>query len=165
MVENRKPITIEGWKAVEASLSGYIGSVEMQVDGRTVTFQRGLLDKNRLGTMTFIDGKCKGEWFLSDNENKAPEKKYLRPTTRFVWSTKSRRQMKKIPNRTLKQKKWNTDETITLYDPVWKNASTIKRHYEKTFNEIILLKINGQVVDENGIEIERADIEPFPIGN
>ena len=157
--ENKKSITTEGWKKVEEALSGYVGSVEMLVDGYNITFIRCRINKNSLAIVTHINGKVDIGWCSASEENKHPERKYLRHSLRYVWSNKTRQMFKKWSKKQLKKSGYNPDERRSVCDLIWSSASTIKRHYKKTFSEIILLKINGQVVDENGKSQEAAQTE------
>jgi len=134
-------MTKEDWGKVEKALSGTYGHAVIQVDGREVYFQRGLVTKNRLGIVTYIDGQWKGAWISGKEEY--PEQKYLRPATRFMHSAKRRAEFKKWPKRIQKLFAYDVDEKLHYYDLIWPSVTAIRRHYEKTFQSIELVKVLG----------------------
>ena len=143
-------MTKDEWKRVDDALSGYAGIVELNVDGTPVQFEWSFITKNKLGVTTFVNGKWEGKWCLpdfdDDNHNDHPEKKYLRPVKRFRWFKKSRDAMRKMGKKYLKRKGWDPDEKYISYSLIWSGADAIRRHYEKTFKDIKLVKINGKFI-------------------
>ena len=134
-------MTKENWAKVEKALSGLVGEVVLLADGRKVTFQRGPGGKNRLIIATYIDGAFRGEWCNPKKET--PETRYMRPVAKFVWAAESRRRMKKMSKRKLKQLGYDPDEKIHYFHPLWPNATAIRRHYQKTFSSIELVSVSG----------------------
>lgn len=135
-------MTKEEWKQVDDKLSGLFGSVEMLVDGHTVTFQRQRVGKNQLGIMTFVDGHYKGAWKEGD-----PEFKYLRMVAKSLYSPKKLKEFEKIYGK----RQWKTvkdrwDKKYIYGTPVWFSVSGIRKQYEKTFKDIKLLMINGEAI-------------------
>ena len=139
-------MTEDEWKRVDEALSGFLSTVELIVDGTPIQFQWSFIAKNKLGIVTFINGELEGKWCLPDEDNDNPEKKYLRPVKRFKWTKKSRVAMKKMGKRHLKRMGYDPNEKYLTYSLVWSSAETIRRHYEKTFKDIKLVKINGKAV-------------------
>ncbi len=133
-----KTLTKEEWEQVAKALSGYTGAVALVVDGRKVSFARGLVKKNQLGIMTYIDGTFEGAW-LSHKEP-TPETAFLKVISKFVWKESARSKFKKMSKRQLKQLDIDPDEKHYGRTPIWASASQIRRHYEKTFNSIELLE-------------------------
>lgn len=132
-------MTKEEWKKIEETLSGVFGSVELMVNGHVVTFQRQRMSKNQLGTMTFVDGHYKGAWREGDEEAK-----YLRVVKRSLYSKKKLDELAKIyGKRQWKKEKDKYDKKYTFMVPVWFSVSGIRKHYEKMFKDIKLIKING----------------------
>ncbi|MFA5248860.1 MAG: hypothetical protein WC415_06655 [Patescibacteria group bacterium] len=135
-------MTKDDWKRVEDSLSGLWGSVEMLVDGHTVSFYKKQIEKNRLGIMTYVDGWYRGKWSTDD-----PEIKYLRHVEKSIWTNKEIEKMKKIYGK----RQWNRvkdkyDQKIASVSPLWPSVSSICRYYEKAFKSIKLVEINGHAV-------------------
>jgi hypothetical protein len=139
-------MTADEWKKVEEALSGYMGIVDLNVEGTPIQFRRGLVAKNRLGIVTFVCGKWEGKWMMPDNKNEHPEKRYLRPVWRFSWKREARKMLKKMSKRQLKRMGYDPDEKYLAYSLIWSSAATIRRHYEKTFKNIKLVEINGEAV-------------------
>ncbi len=139
--ERGQGMTKEDWARVEKALGGTYGYAKLQVDGREVTFQRGLVSKNRLGIGTYIDGAFKGVWLRSNTE--CPEQQYMRPASRFLWKEKDRVFFKKQSKAVLK--KYNVDPNAKhhYFDPFWSSVTSIRRHYQKTFSSIELLEVVG----------------------
>jgi hypothetical protein len=134
-------MTKEEWALVEKALGGIYGSVELEVDGRMVSFQRGLVGKDRLGCMTYIDGEFKGLWVSL--EKGYPESKYLAPKSRYVYTLKRRNEMKKLGKKFLKEYGWDPEKKHEFVSLIWLNGAAIRRHYQKTFTAIKLTKVNG----------------------
>ncbi len=131
----------EEWDRVEQALSGVFGRIRLKVDGREVTFRRGLITKNRLGIMTYVDGTFKGAWMLPSHE--APESMFLRPQSRFVYTQKERKRFKRIRKKTLKELKIDPDKKMHSFTPFWNSVGSIRKHYERTFKDIQLLETGG----------------------
>ncbi len=134
-------MTKEEWESVEKALSGTYGQVKLKVDGREVTFLRALVSKNRMGIGTYVDGSLKGEWCGLGGEH--PESRYLRPVSKFAWTDKQRRDMKKLGKKLLKEMGWDPDKKYHYFDPIWSNSTQIRRHYQKTFQSIELQEVIG----------------------
>lgn len=134
-------MTKEEWAAVEKAMSGYRGRATLKVDGREVKFQWLAVGKNRLAIATFIEGQFKGEWL--DPEKATPEQRYMRPVSKFKWTAKSRRELKKLSKRRLEALGYDPDEKWHGFRPVWPNATAIRRHYQKTFASLELIEVLG----------------------
>ncbi|WP_027714920.1 hypothetical protein [Desulfuromonas sp. TF] len=136
-------MTKEDWEKVEKALSGTYGRAKLKVDGREVTFARGLIDKNRLGIGTYVDGKLRGEWIGSKNEH--PEQRYLRPAFKFTHKPKTRATLNKMSKRQRKElgEYWDPDHKYHYFSFWWNNVTEIRRHYQKTFKSIELLEVIG----------------------
>lgn len=134
-------MTKEEWELVENALSGIYGSVELEVDGRMVTFERCLVAKNRLGIMTYIDGGFKGLWLFTEKGH--PESKYLQPKSRYQYKLKDRNEMKKLGKKFLTKYGYEPEKKLEHLSPIWLNGAAIRRHYQKTFSDIKLTKVNG----------------------
>lgn len=81
-------MTKEDWEKVEKALGGLYGFAKLTVDGREIQFQRQLVDKNKLGIVTYIDGHFLGAWIMGTEEH--PEQKFLRKIEKFVYPEKLR---------------------------------------------------------------------------
>lgn len=90
-----KTLTKEEWGRLEKALSGIYGIAKLKVDGHEVSFERRLIDKNRLGIVVYIDGVLKGEW-LGKEKADCPEQRYLYPRSCFVYTAKRRAEQKKL---------------------------------------------------------------------
>jgi len=134
-------MTKEDWAKVEKALSGTYGHAKLKVDGLEVTFRRAQVSKNRLGIVTYIGGEFKFVWL--DPKKEFPGQRYLRPVSKFVWTAKSRREMKKMSKRRLKALGYDPDEKWHGYDALWPSATAIRRHYQKTFESIELIEVVG----------------------
>jgi hypothetical protein len=135
-------MTKEEWKEIEDKVSGLFGYVDLLVDGHTVEFQRRRVGKNQLGIMTFVDGHYKGTWKEGDEEAK-----YLRIVTRNLYSPKKLKELEKIyGKRQWKLVKDKYVKNYTYFTPIWFSVSGIRKHYEKTFKDIKLVKINGVAI-------------------
>ena len=131
-------MTKEDWEKVEAALSGMYGRAVLMVDGREITFSRGLIKKNQLGVVTYIGGELKGSWLFGDD---CPERSYLRPSSKYLRSPKQREQARKLGKKLLKELDIDPDEKYHRVTPFWNNAQQIRRHYQKTFKSIELVEV------------------------
>ena len=134
-------LTKEQWQHVEQTLSGTYGVVDLMVDGKKVTFQRGLVDENRLGIMTYVNGQFKGAWYSIDSEH--DEARYLCKKSKFARTKKQRDELKKWRKGLLKKMEINPDEKIEYRTPVWPSVTAIRRYYQKTFTSIELIEAIG----------------------
>lgn len=134
-------MTKEDWEQVDKALSGIYGRVELQVDGRKVSFCRTLVGKNRLSIVTYVDEKIHGEAWLQKNNH--PDSRYWQPKSRYLWKPASRREMKKMGKRRLQTLGYDPDEKQHYFEPFWPNATAIRRHYQKTFESIELVEVVG----------------------
>jgi hypothetical protein len=142
-------MTKDEWKLVENALAGMFGNVELLVDGHKVSFYKKQIGKNTLGIMTFVDGFFRGKWTKED-----PEIHYLRPVEKAIWKRKQIEELKKVyGKRQWAKVKTKYEEKYVYYTPLWFAVSSIRRHYEKTFKDIELAKINGE------------DARPSPTGD
>ena len=136
-------MTREEWAKVEKALSGTYGRAKLKVDGHEITFQRQLVDKNKLGVVTFVDGHFRGEWISADKP--CPEQKFLRPGSRFTHKPKARAALKKIRKKT--REEWgdfyNPDSKWHYFSPSWPSVTAIRRHYQKSFQSIELVEVIG----------------------
>lgn len=137
------------WQLVTDALSGVFGRVELEVDGFEVALHRCQISKDRLGIMTYVNGQFLGKWIGADTGCR--ESEFFRPTTRYLHSLKFRKLLKKI-SKGIRKAGVSSPGKITAkgYDavhksntPFWQSVSGIRKHYEKTFKEIKLIKING----------------------
>lgn len=133
------------WYLVEKALSGTWGSVDLEIDGFKITLQRGLISKNRLGITTYVNGWVRGAWILDFTLR---ESDFLRPTKRYIYSAKMRNDIKKLKKRLTKHtveiaRSLDPDKVYRGRSPFWGSVSGIREHYEKTFTDIKLIKING----------------------
>lgn len=135
-----KTLTKEEWANVDRVLSGLFGRAELQVDGRKVTFLRVKRSKNSLATMTYVDGVFEGGWISHDAV--AAERFFMRPTAIFTYKPAERARLKKMSKRMRKLlgEHFDPDHKFMYFTPYWTSAAQIRRHYEKTFNSIELLK-------------------------
>lgn len=136
-------MTKEEWAAIEKELSGTFGSVKLKADGHEVTFYRGLVGKNRLGIVTYVDGWIRGEWIVEPKKH--PESKYLRPDAKYLWSRKERLELKKMSKLALKQSGIDPDKKFEFLRSDWPSVTAIRRHYEKNFENIELIIIGGEI--------------------
>ena len=136
-------MTREEWTKVEKALSGTYGYAKLKVDDQEVTFQRQLIEKNRLGIMTFVNGRFEGAWLSVDKP--CPEQKFLRLCSRYVHKPKARADLKKISKKTREAwgKFYDPDGKYHLFSPFWPNGPAIRRHYQKTFQSIELVEVVG----------------------
>lgn len=134
-------MTKEDWTKVEKALGGIYGHAKLKVDGRDVKFSRQLVSKNKLGIVTYVDGLIR--WEAMDVKAKHPDSPYWRPRSRFFYTAKSRAAAKKMSKRLLKQLGEVPDKKFYFFDPTWPNATTIRRHYLKTFESIELIEVIG----------------------
>ena len=136
-------MTKEEWTRVEQALTGTSGVAKLLVDGRDIVFQRQLVGNNRLGIMMFIDGSFSWKWCI----NIFPEQKYLKRQEKFLYSTKTRAEFKKLSKRDknylAKDHAFNADKKIVSYSPIWNSGIEIRRHYQKTFSSIELVETVG----------------------
>lgn len=137
-------MTEANWKEVEKAFSGMYGIVTLLVDGREITFKRGLVGKSTLGTGVFVDGQLKGEWAGAKNDH--TEQRYLYPKEIYVYTAKSRAAMKKLSPRLRKMYGYSLgqeDKKEINYTPFWPSAASVKRHYSKEFASIELIAATG----------------------
>ncbi len=149
-------MTKEEWKKIEKALSGIFGMVELFVDGHRISFHKKQIGKNRLGIMTYVDGRYRGKWEKDD-----PETRYLRCVVKAVWKKSEIERIKKLyGKRDYKNVKAIYEKTYTYCDPFWFSVGGIRRHYERTFKDIKLVAINGKAVEEKtlrGLLAESVD--------
>ncbi|MDD5044837.1 MAG: hypothetical protein PHG51_04750 [Candidatus Omnitrophica bacterium] len=142
-------MTEDEWKKVKYTLDAFFGSVVMHVDGHMVKFQKNQVGTNKLAIMTYVDGWYRGKWTKED-----PEIHYLRPVEKAIWKRKQIEELKKVyGKRQWAKVKTKYEEKYVYYTPLWFAVSSIRRHYEKTFKDIELAKINGE------------DARPSPTGD
>ena len=139
-------MTPEQWQQVEKALSGTYGYAKLKVDGREVVFSRGMVDKNRLGIITYVDGRWEAKWISSKTEY--PEQRFLRPHEKYIYPQKRRDEFKKLPARVRKELvksvlRFAIDEKRKWFSPIWHNTVQIRRHYQKTFTSIELVEVVG----------------------
>lgn len=131
-------MTKEEWEKIEAALSGLLGRVVLIVEGREITFIRGQVGKNRLGIMMYVDGEFEAKWMSP--ENNCPESRFLRPKSGFVYSKKQRADLRKLSKKFLKSRDIDLDKKYIIFDPMWPSASSLRKYYEKNFQDIKLIK-------------------------
>ncbi|MDW7643424.1 MAG: hypothetical protein SCI25_00110 [Desulfuromonadales bacterium] len=136
-------MTKEDWDKVEKALSGIYGMAGVKADEFEVTFHRGLVSKNRLAIVTYVDGYRKGKWV--DAKDQHPEQRCLRPASRLMCKPKERAALKKMSKRLLKElgPAFDPDRKWHYYDFKWTSVAQIRRHYEKTFQSIELIEVFG----------------------
>jgi len=134
-------VTKEDWAKVEKALSGTYGYAKLKVDGREVTFQRQLVQKNRLAIVTYVDGLIK--WEAMEVKKEHPDASYWRPRSRFLHTAKSRAAARKLSKRLLKKIGGDPDEKFYFFDPTWTSVGAIRLHYKKTFESIELIEVVG----------------------
>ena len=135
-------MTKDEWKKVDDALSGMYGFVELLVDGYEVEFHKKQVDKTSLKIMTYVNGWFRGKWTEED-----PEIKYLRRVEKSLWKKSEVEKMKKLyGKREWKKVKAKYEKKYSYYTPYWLSVTGIRRHYEKTFKDIKLVKINGETV-------------------
>lgn len=137
----------EDWERIEKALDRVYGSVEISADATFVEFRKLQISSNRLGIVTFVNGQIDPKWLVED----CPERKYLREESRFVYSPKQRKRIKSLAKsragrKELKANAIDLDKKIVLFDAKWPNVKSIRRHYEKTFDKIALVKVNDEIV-------------------
>lgn len=136
-------MTKEDWQKVETALSGTYGSAKIKADEFEVTFRRGLVSKNRLAIVTYVDGYMRGIWI--DAANHCPEQRCLRPVSSPMIKAKERAALKKLSKRTLKAlgPAFDPDRKWHFFAPNWHSVAQIRRHYQKTFSTIELIEVLG----------------------
>ena len=137
-------MTKDEWQRVEKALSGYTGKVTLLVEGREIFFGRGLVKKNTIGIVVFIDKEAKKEWGGLKNDH--PEQRFYYPKEFFFYTAKSREVIKKMSPRELKRCKISKGEANKKeihFTPMWPSVSAIKRHYSKNFPTAELIAATG----------------------
>jgi hypothetical protein len=130
------------WKLVTDALSGVYDRVELEVDGFEISLHRCQKAKNRLAIMTYVNGQFLGKWF---SDAACREGDFLRPTIKHLYPLKLRKSFKKTNKR--HGTSIDYDAVIKSRSPFWGSVSAIRKHYEKTFKNIKLKKINGKSHD------------------
>jgi hypothetical protein len=134
-------MTKDDWARVEKALGGIYGYAKLNVDGRETLFRRELVSKNQLGIVTYVDGHMKGAWLSPREEH--PERRYMRPFSRYIFPAKEREKIKKMPKWMKKGLRLDPDKKIQLFSSIWPSATAIRRHYQKTFTSIELVEVVG----------------------
>ncbi|MFH1027797.1 MAG: hypothetical protein V1791_07335 [Pseudomonadota bacterium] len=134
-------MTKEDWAMVEKALSGTYGFAKLQVDGHAVTFERRLVTKNRLGIVTFVDGKFNFEWVSPKTDH--PEQRFLRRKSELFYKPKERAEYAKWSKRLRKDCCFDIDKKFHFFTMTWPSATAIRRHYQKTFQNIELIEVVG----------------------
>lgn len=136
-------MTKEDWQKVETALSGTYGSAKIKADEFEVTFRRGLVSKNRLAIVTYVDGYMRGIWI--DAAKQYPEQRCLRPISRPMIKAKERADLKKLSKRALKAlgPAFDPDRKWHFFDVSWHSVTQIRRHYQKTFAKLELVEVFG----------------------
>lgn len=141
---SRKLPTKEQWQYIEAELSGLFGQVQLLVDGYHLTIVRTKTGKNKLGSLVYINGSIKGEWFkshrLSDESPDLPEetRRFHRPCVRALYPAAKVASFEKRFGKRMTQK-YGYHEKLVHYSPEWPSAAALRRHLLKHNNNIELL--------------------------
>lgn len=133
-------ITKEQWTAIETTLTGAFGRVELLIDGFNVVLRIERLKELKFGIMTYVNGEFRGTWMKEDSEIGM---RFYRPVSKFMHDAKYRAQVIKIygGKRCPKAKIEEINKKLVLRDPIWSNAKTLHRHFVKHNKELSLVKI------------------------
>ncbi len=137
----------EDWKRIEEALSPVFAEVEIAVKGARIRLRKGPVSMNRLGIMTYVNGELKAEWFSKE----CLERKCMRPKLQYVYIPKDRAILVKLGKtragrKALRDRGVDPNAKIRFYGVVWNNVDQIRRHYEKTFDLVSLVSLNGEIV-------------------
>lgn len=138
-------MTREEWQQVEKALSGIYGNAKLTVDGHAICFNRELISNNKLGIVTYVNGRWEAKWFSSKAEY--PEQRFLKREEHYSHKPKLRAELNKHKKRYgakfLKENGIDPDHKYVLFTPIWPNVTAIRRHYEKNFSSIELVEVVG----------------------
>lgn len=149
-----RPITPADWKRIEEGLSGLFGSEKLMCDGYELTIQRQQ-EKNKLVLVVYVNGVWKGEWIREDCEER---RRFFCPSTRRLFS-KAKVDKSTAGMGKRHKEKWiaemGLDKTMTIYIPVWRNFTALRRHLVKNNTEILVLQPEYVVVSGAGTSGQR----------
>lgn len=100
----------------------------MICDGFDVSLQAVSLSETTLkyGVMTYVSGKFEGKWLVNE---RAAERKFMRPRERFVFSAKVRNEItRKYSKRLLKEYWPNISKKISYVEPIWPGGKSAIDH-------------------------------------
>lgn len=133
-------ITKEQWTAIETTLTGAFGRVELLIDGFNVVLQIERVKKLSYGIVTYVNGQFCGAYMKEDSEIGI---RFYRPVSRYCNRPKLRADLIKIwgGKRCPKAKLEEINKTFVLRDPIWTCAKKLRAHLIKHNSEIALVKI------------------------
>lgn len=118
------------WDYVKEQLQSFWHPVELLIDGYKVSLKLERMDTYNNAIVMYINGWMKGEWSMSDCEER---RRFFRPVTRYFYSKKQR---KKLPKKYFP----SAHKPYTYYMPTWKSFNRMKAHFIKHNESIELLK-------------------------
>jgi len=130
----------DDWEKVIIALSGVKGLATLLVDGQEINLVKQVVKKNRLGIVSYVAGEFNKDWLRSDMQ--FDEQKFLRPRSAHIYSSKDRILLRKMtPKRRKQICAKDPDTKVHYYSAIWDSVASIRRHYEKSFNDIKLVEV------------------------
>lgn len=161
-MSEKKSLSKEDWEFVKKQLdSGTYGRVELLADGFEVSFMRGLVSKNTIGIMTYVNGVFKMGWCSSLNGGPSEEaRRFFRTAKKSIQVVRGKEREKYIRKwgkRALKE--LDARLSITYKTPVWGSFKALRAHLVKENVSLELVKppsLLTEVTAETGIKSENT---------
>lgn len=114
------------WAHIEKKLNhSLFGAVMLKHGDDLITVQHGVISENIMGYKVFINHDIKGVWI---NEPTDLVKQFWQQTYKYVYS---RKMIKSISKRTLKEMDIDANKKTIFYQPYFKSFRKLKSQYSK----------------------------------
>lgn len=155
-----KRLPKEDQEKVAAELRYPFGRVELQCDQYKVSLHVKPFGERRQTIAVYVDGWIKGEWLLSDCEQR---RRFMRRRERFLRSPKARADLlKAFGKREFKKQRF--DRKWESYLPYWDSVTAMLRQFHATCASVELLAV-GYATCSSDVRIEKLSsdaVEPKP---
>jgi hypothetical protein len=129
------------WQQVEQALSGTYGHVVLLAGGEEITLERGLVSKDRLGIVTWINGEFQVKW--CSGRQSYPEQQFLRRRESLAYTGKMRAALLRMSKRQRQEIGYDVNKKYVTYPPLWTSFSALRRHYQQNFPDAKLVEVVG----------------------
>jgi len=137
-----------------AQLSHPYGSVKLLCDGRIVTLEVRLWSELTYRVMTFVDGSWTYAWgFPQPDGTFAPEAKFGRKVTRFLFTQKERAARAKFIGKRAAMTDSICTKTLTHFDSSWTSGRAALRHLNKVCFSVEVLADERAAVAKDNLEL------------
>lgn len=125
-------MTDSDWQYVRANV-GLFRTVTLMCDGYKVQISEAR-SGNKIIITVYVNGFMRGKWLNGDCEI---GRKFMRPSVRFAYSARFRKDMQDIMGKREYKKKSDVyEKKITVYYPFWNNINSLIKHLKANCTSI-----------------------------